>query len=308
MKFNKKLTGLLPLFCVLLLTGCTAVNTFPMIARSGNTVSIMVGGSAKAQKESLSVVLTDAGGNVFDLQSLGLVRSVFNLRPDGRSIGSHYIEYFSSNRSWLAGHEPLQTVMVTDLPTTASPGMATLTFTWLGVDDNNSDGGNPFDVSLEILPGSGISDQFLRNDAFGTRVANLRQLETSPNGKVDFGTGTTATGATAIGAVSLVISFDGTKVNPNDLNLYVPESTVRGTFGNPGAFGKTQRMVYWHQDGQNLYVDIIAPQGIDPRYLQLYVVHPPDLTESPAFNIMNSQVYGTDGNPIDVTPVLTYSP
>lgn len=303
MKFSTKLTGLLPLFGVLLLTGCTAVNTFPMIARSGNTVSIMVGGSAKAQKENLGVVLTDASGNVFDLQAMGLVRSVFNLRPDGRAVGLHYVEYLSSNRSWLAGHEPLQTVLVTDLPSTASPGVATLTFTWLGVNDNSSDGGNPFDVSLEILPGSGAPDPFLRNDALGTRAANLGQLETAPNAKVEFGTGTTA-----IGATSLVINFDGATVNPNDLNLYVPESTVRGSYANPGSFGKTQRMVYWRQDGQNLYVDIIAPQGIASNYLQFYVVHPPALAGSPAFNIVSAQVYGIDGNPIDVTPVLTYSP
>jgi hypothetical protein len=303
MKFNTKLIGLLSLFSVLLFAGCTAVNTFPMIARSGDTVSVMVGGSAKVRKENLGVVLTDAGGNVFDLQALGLVRSVFNLRTDGRAVGLHYIGYLSSNRSWLAGHEPLQTVMVTDLPTTAAPGVATLAVTWLGTDDNSSDGGNPFDVSLEIIAGSGVSDQFLRNDALGTRAANLGQLETAPNAKVDFGTGTAV-----IGAASLVINFDGTAVNPNDLNLYVPESTVRGSYANPGAFGKTQRMVYWHQDGESLYVDIIAPQGIDPHYLQFYIVHPQGLAGSPSFSIVSAQVYGTDGNPVEVTPVLTYSP
>ena len=300
MKFNIKLIGLTGL---LFLTACTAVNTFPTIARPGDTVSVMVGGSAKVRKENLGVVLTDAGGNVFDLRALGLVRSVFNLRSDGRAVGLHYIDYLSSNRSWTAGHEPLQTVMVTDLPTTASPGMATLRITWLGIDDNSSDGGNPFNVSLEILPGSGASDQFLRNDALGTRAANLSQLETAPYAKVDFGTGTTA-----IGAASLVIDFDETAVNANDLNLYVPESTVRGTYANTGAFGKTQRMVYWHQDGQKLYVDIVAPQGIDPRYLQFYVVHPSGLARSPAFNLISAQVYGTDGNPVAVSPVLTYSP
>ena len=90
--------------------------------------------------------------------------------------------------------------------------------------------------------------------------------------------------------------------------MYVPESTVRGNFSTPGAFGKTQRMVYWHQDGQKLYVDIMAPQGIDPRYLQLYVVHPSGLAGSPAFNILSALVYGTDGSPVAITPALTYSP
>jgi hypothetical protein len=158
-------------------------------------------------------------------------------------------------------------------------------------------------VSLEIIPGAGSPEPFLRRALSGQSPVNFTRLETAPNAQVSFGTG-----VTPIGAASVVIDFDETAVNPADLNLYVPESTVRGDYSNPGTFGKTQRMVYWHQDGQNLYVDIIAPQGIDPRYLQFYVVHPQGLAGSPAFSILSAHVYGTDGSPIDVTPVLTYSP
>jgi hypothetical protein len=156
---------------------------------------------------------------------------------------------------------------------------------------------------MEIIPGSGVSEQFLHPTLSGSISVNFAQLETAPNAQIVFGTG-----STPIGATSLVIDFDETTVNPDDLNVYVPESTVRGNYSNPEAFGKTQRMVYWHQDGQKLYVDIMAPQGIDPRYLQLYIVHPPGLTGSPAFNILSAQVYGTDGNPVAITPSLTYTP
>ena len=173
-----------------------------------------------------------------------------------------------------------------------------------GITDNSSGvGASPFNVSLEIIPGSGSPEQFLHPTLGATPPVDFTRLETAPNAQVSFGTGNTP-----IGAASLVIDFDATAVNPDDLNLYVPESTVRGNYSDPGTFGMTQRMVYWHQDGQNLYVDIIAPQGIDPRYLQFYVVHPQDLAGSPAFSILSAQVYGTDGNPIGVTPVLTYSP
>jgi len=304
MKFNINLLGLFALCGGLLLSACTSVNTFPNIARPGDTFSFMVGGSAQAQKENISITLTDAGGQVFDLQALGRVRSVFNLRADGRAVGQHYSPYLDSYISWAFGHEPLQTVMVADLPGNAAPGHATLTVTLNGITDNSSGtGAGPFTVSLEIIPGSGSSEQFLRRTLSGKSPVNFTRLETAPNAQVSFGTG-----ISPIGAASLVIGFDETAVNPNDLNLYVPESTVRGSYGDPGAFGKTQRMVYWHQDGQNLYVDIIAPQGIDPRYLQFYIVHPQGLAGSPAFNIVSAQVYGTDGNPIDVAPVLTYSP
>ncbi|MBS1217764.1 MAG: hypothetical protein H6R21_897 [Proteobacteria bacterium] len=299
MKFKINLLGLCALCGGLLLSACTSINTFPNIARPGDTISFMVGGSAQARKENISISLTDAGGHVFDLQALGRVRSVFNLRADGRAEGTHYSPYLESYISWAFGHEPLQTVMIADLPGNAAPGPATLTVTLNGITDNSSGtGAGPFTVSLEIIPGSGSSEQFLHPTLGATPPVDFTRLETAPNAQISFGTG-----YIPIGAASLVIDFDETAINPDDLNLYVPESTVRS-----GAFGMTQRMVYWHQDGQNLYVDIIAPQGIDPRYLQFFVVHPSGLAGSPTFNILNAQVYGTDGNLIDVTPALTYSP
>ena len=303
MKFNINLLGLCALCGGLLLSACTSINTFPNIARPGDTTSFMVGGSAQARKENISVSLTDAGGHVFDLQALGLVRSVFNMRADGRAVGQHYSPYLDSYISWAFGHEPIQTVMIADLPGNATPGLATLTVALNGLTDNSSGVGSPFNVSLEIIPGSGSPEQFKRRTSGGKLPVDFTQLETAPNAKISFGTG-----SSPIGAASLVIDYDETAVNPNDLNLYVPESTVRGSYANPGAFGKTQRMVYWRQDGHSLYVDIVAPQGIDPRYLQFHIVHPKGLAGSPAFNIVSAQVFGTDGNSVDVTPSLTYSP
>jgi hypothetical protein len=288
----------------LVLAGCSSVTTFPKIARAGDTVSFMVGGSAQTRKQNVTVKLTDASNQVFDLQALGLVRSVFNLRPEGRAVGMNYSDYLESFAPWSFGHEPLQTVMVTNLPANAATGLATLTVGLVGVSDNSSGLGNsPFNVTLQIIPGNGTPDPIKHTAAVGAVPVDFSRLEAAPNAKISFG----ASG-TAIGAASLVLDFDENIVNPNDLNLYVPESTVRGSYSNPGAFGMTQRMVYWHQDGHNLYVDIVAPQGIDPRYLQFYVVHPQGLAGSPAFSILSAQVYGTDGYPIGVTPVLTYSP
>lgn len=298
-----KLLSVLVLCAWTMLSGCTSVNTFPAIARPGDTVSLMIGGSEKANKSNVSAAFTDAAGHTWDLQALGLVRSVFNLRTDGRASGAHYSSYLDSYISWSVGHEPLQTVLVTDIPATASVGQGHLTISLLSLGDNSSGVSSPFNVGLEIIPGSGAADQFLRRTSSGSMPVDFSRLETAPNAKVTFGTG-----STPIGAASLVIDFDKTVVNPSDLNLYVPESTVRGDFLNPGSFGKTQRMVYWHQDGTKLYVDIIAPQGVDPRFLQLFVVHPQGLAGSPAFNILSAQVYGTDGNAIAVTPALTYSP
>lgn len=307
MKNNRiKILGMLLLFILITLSSCTSVNTFPNIARPGDTVSFMVGSSSQARKGNISAKLTDASGQVFDLQALGKVRSVFNLRTDGRAVGLHYSGYLNSYNSWAYGHEPLQTIMVTDLPATVAVGQATLSVAFNGVVDNSSGVGNPFTVQLEIIASTstGASEQFLTPIILkGNQPVNFNLLETAPYAQVDFGAG-----STLIGAVSLAISFNNAVVNANDLNVYTPEATVRGSFSTVGAFGKTQRMVYWHQDGSSLYVDIVAPQGVDPRYLKIFVVHPSGLIGSPAFSLVNAKVYGIDGAAIAVIPTLSYSP
>ncbi len=283
------------------LGGCTAVNTFPMAARSGDTISVMIGGSELARKETIGAVLTDASGGQHDLQALGLVRSVFNLRPDGRAEGLHYSDYLDTYISWFFGHEPVQTVLVADLPTGLPPGIATLAVN-LNASDNSSGIGDPARIKLEVLSGAGAADSFLRKTTQGPTPADLLALEPAPYAKLTFPAGA------IIGAADLVIDVDQSAVNLDDLNVYVPESTVRGSVGDPGAFGDKQRMVYWHHDTNRLYIDIVAPQGIDGRFLMLYVMHPRDLPASPNFALNSATVYDLNGQPQSIQPVLTYMP
>jgi hypothetical protein len=217
---------------------------------------------------------------------------------DGRAEGLHYSSYLESDISWILGHEPVQTVMVADLPANVAPGAATLTFS-LNAADNSSGIADPFSVKLEIIPGSGSPDQFLRKDSLsGTKPpAELGKLEPAPHAKISFASGS------VIGAASLKISFNSAVLNGNDINIYTPESTVRDS-----AFGATQRMVYWRQDGQNLYVDIVAPQGVNGKYLQLFVIHPKGLSGSPGLALIDAKVYGVDGSVISAPPTLQYYP
>lgn len=281
------------------LPACTSVNTFPTIARPGDTVSVMVGGSERARKETIGVTLRDVNGQTWNLKTLGLVRSVFNLRTDGRAQGLHYASTLEGDISWILGHEPVQTVLIADIPANAPPGAASLTIS-LNAPDNSSGVADPFTVNLQIVPGSGSQDQFLRQDSLsGTSMpVNFGKLEPAPHAKISFG------GSSVIGAASLKISFNAAVLNGNDINLYTPESAVK----SGGAFGNTQRMVYWRQDGQNLYIDVVAPQGIAGKYLQFFVMHPKGLSGSPNFVLTSATAYNVDGASISVQPVLEYFP
>lgn len=292
------------IFVCMALSACTSINTFPMLARAGDTISVMVGGSEEARKETVNVTLQDINGQTWDLKSLGLVRSVFDLRADGRAYGLHYSSYVNSYIPWANRHEPLQTVLVTDLPQNIAAGTATLTIS-LNAADNSSGVTDPFSVKLEILPGSGAHDQFTRKDSgSGTLPVDFSQLEPAPHAKISFGS---PGSGYKIGAAALVVSFDSTVLNGNDINVYAPESTVRGSLTSTDAFGKTQRMIYWRQDGQKIYLDLIAPQGINPIYLNMYIIHPKGILR-PNFILTSANVYGIDGTAIAVQPTLEYFP
>lgn len=279
--------------------GCAGVSSFPTVARAGDTVSVMIGGSEKARKSTTSVILTDVDSTEWDLQSLGLVRSVFNLRADGRAEGSHYSSYLESYVSWSEGHEPVQTVLVVDLPAGAPAGDAFLTV-GVPVDDDSSGYASPYTINIEIIPGTGGSDNFTRKGGAGV---DFSSLEPAPHAKISFGSD-----VTVVGAVSVVVDFDEIVLNPDDINVYVPQSNVRGSFISDGSFGDKQRMVYWRQDGEKLFIDAIAPQGISQRYLMMYIMHPQGLPGLPAFNITSSKAYDVNGNEIVSLPILEYFP
>lgn len=304
MKTKKAITSVFVIIALSILNACTSVSSFPTVARAGDTVSVMVGGSEQARKETISVSLTDSNGIIWDLQALGKVRSVFNLRADAVAKGTHYSSYLESYISWSEGHEPVQTVLVVDLPAEIPAGNAYFTIN-THVNDNSSGIGSPFDVNIEVLPGLGESDDFLRKDfSSGNQPVDFDRLEPAAFAKIGFGDSYDY----FIGAASLVVDFDATVVDPVDLNVYVPEAIVRGSVSNKGSFGKTQRMVYWRQDGDKLFIDIVSPQGIRPGFLKVYIVHPDGLAAAPGFLLDQSRVYDINGSEIFVQPVLNYMP
>jgi len=315
--------GLKIAFLLAILTlfqGCVAVNTFPQIARPDDTVSVMIGGTELARKDTIDVQLIDYNGITWDLQALGLVRSVFNLRPEGRAYGLHYSNFLSQNNSWKRGHEPLQTVLVFDVPDQAAYGPATLLVTLSldgSVDDDSSGIVNtiqdPFTIALDIVavPGqSGVSDNFVTKTFDNpAKVVDFGDLEPAPHAKISFGRsdpgGYSAT-SSKLYAAEIVVDFDEAIVSGDDLNVYVAEPVVRGSLTSTGAHGKKQRSVTWKHDGDQITIYVIAPNGIGDKYLQVYVMHPKGLPGDPGLSLVSTNGYDADGGPLTTTPQFSY--
>jgi len=316
----------IPALALLLVTvfqGCTAVNTFPTRVGPDDTISVMVGGSETARKGTIDVTLTDVNGVSWDLKNEGLVRSVFNLRADGRAHGMHYSsDYFDVENAWNKAHEPIQTVLVADIPGPASgftipgalsnaggyptAGPATLSVN-INATDDSSGILSPVTINLDILADLGTPTSFDRQNFDGSTVAvDFQSLEPAPHAKISFGKGGIGggLGSTSFAAASLVIDFNGTGLSGDDLNVYSPQSTTRGTFNTfpSAAFGDKQHMLYWHQNGSQLYIDLIAPDGIEGRYVQVYIMHPHSVVGTPTFTLSRFTLYDING--VDITSLL----
>ena len=281
------------------LQGCAGVNTFPTIARAGDTVSLMVGGSEQARKNTISAILTDSNGIQWDLQNLGLIKSVFNVRADGLSKGLYYSSELELLLPWAFGHEPIQTVMVVDLPDVLPAGASTIQIN-TNTSDNSSGIGPSFTLALEILAGTGSSDPVLYNNAFtGLTATDFTKMESAPHAKIKFGTD----GTEIFSAASLVVDFDETILDPKDIAVYSPPTTIRQS---GAGFNESQHMVYWHHDGQKLYIDLIAPLGIPAMFTNLYIIHPDNITGSANFFLESSNIYNNDGTTTSLPVNLEY--
>ncbi len=286
---------------LLVLQGCANVYTFPTTARAGDTISLLVGGTEDARKDTVSVTLTDSSSTVFDLQALGKIRTLFNIKPDSLSEGLYYSNSLELGIPWAFGHEPKQSVVVLDLPTTVAAGVATLTIN-TNVTDNSSGAPLTFTQQIEILPGTGSTDTFIYKDPFqGDTATDLTRLEPLPYAKLTFGT----TKAETIAAASVVIDFNELNVDPNDIAVYSPKTTLRDT---NTSFDARQHNMYWHQDGNLLYIDIISPNGITALYLNTYIMHPRNIAGTPDFTIVSAKTYDINGNETGIPAQLVYTP
>ncbi|MCW9048307.1 MAG: hypothetical protein OQK46_09550 [Gammaproteobacteria bacterium] len=304
---TKLINFLIFLIMFALLQACSSVNSFPSLARAGSSVSLLIGGSEKARKDTIEVALIDANGVYWDLKAMGLVRSVFNIQMDAKSVGNNYSSYIDLFTSWAYGHELLQTVLVADLPVNLPVGVAEIIIN-TNVDDNTALlSAGIISVKIEIIEGAGAPDDFAYKSSLGDSLnADFSRLEPAPYAKIDFGHYDDF--AVLIGAVSLEIDFDETVVNPDDININVPKSSVRGDMLGAGKFTDKQRMVNWRHDGQKIFLDIIAPQGINPGYLQAFIIYPPGLALNPDIMITKADVYTVDGTSMGLTPSINYFP
>lgn len=182
-----KLFALLVVAVATITTGCTALRTFPHVARAGDTIALSIGSPDGLDRTTLQSVTFEYDGGPSPVDLKPYVRALFNLYADKNSkayspglppggLGTNLLVGSS-------GHEPYSTIMVIDLPDIATePGLVpgtghvvvrtvagTVTYPTINSHINNLETlGKRID--LEILPGAGQRNPFTYEFGIGAQM------------------------------------------------------------------------------------------------------------------------------------------
>jgi len=164
---------------LLILQGCVAVQTFPTVARSGDTITLAVGspdGMTKGNTTAQFISEDPAFPTPVDLT----IRAIVKLRPDNTSNLATYDSSVISNIAHYSSHSPWLSVVVIDLPASLPLGtgkihIQTAGQVFVGDDINN------YPVNIDIIDGVGSANPFKHYNGAGFSAdGNLAALEPMP--------------------------------------------------------------------------------------------------------------------------------
>lgn len=230
------------LMLLFFLSGCSGVQTFPNMARAGDTVSVGMGWQKQFKRSNTTVTITPSVGDpIVYLPGDPAVRAIINLYPDpvsylvvgtdtqtNESYKSGYTYGTIINGTFTDGdHDWWQTTAFVDLPDFIPPGQTTVQFT--------NDSGESTSSVVEVISGVGQADAFNAN---GNGPLDSNQLESMER------------------ASYFEVSFNGVEI-PYAIEL---EFTYAGDLHviNPRA---SMKNVIWSGDGSLLKVMLLPAQG-----------------------------------------------
>jgi hypothetical protein len=291
MIFNNRLTGFLLIAAMVLLEGCVAVQSFPTVARSGDTVTLAVGSVDGMNKSNTTATFVSD----VDASSASLtIRAIIRLRPDQTSNTALFDSFVNAEDSYT-GHSQWITVMVIDLPPGLTVGAGHIdvqTTAYTGTFTYNI---NDIPIALEIIDGTGVPNQFTYNTGFdlnGTATGNLSSLEALP--QVVFKP-LTATSGTYFAAAEIKVTIPTQNVAPPGFRVVADDFYTK----NP----QDQLQMNWTKNGDDFTVNFIGPKGgVELKQLRFSVVTAADnFLTNPGPVITSVKLYDINGEPVTIT-------
>ncbi len=260
----------LPAFLVcglIVLGGCTGINTLPHIARAGDTVMMALGTIDGITRQNVNVTYTPDTGGSFDLTPN--IHALFKLYGDPTSEAVLDNTWQTVNSGH---HEPWLWTMAVTLPTNLTTGTGSVNVSCTPRNackfPSNYPHVNDVDMGLEILPGTGTPNPFKYQSAFGfqptvdpTALEPGIQAALTPvaNGILD----TVKFGACEITLNMPTETGNGAAVPDQDY-FVIPQDLTSVT--------RSQRTVHWVRNADQLKIIMASPHGFTFHEVRMSIV------------------------------------
>jgi hypothetical protein len=290
-----------------LMQGCTMVQTYPLAARAGDTITIAPGSLDGATKTNLTVQYYSDSNPSTPVNLSSNIRSVFNITPDRTS--PVWTSSMADSIPASSGHGPWQTVIALDLPTTGlplGPGNIRVTLGAGVVEPTNAHTVAGVNMALEILPGTGTPNlfQYMAESSSTTpSTGSLNDLMPGRQYVVKPNMAAPANNAYAAAEYAFYMPLrnisDG--LSPTNLADYI--RVILDAHPGNDAY---QVGLRWRRDGDNIIVYVTSPQNqVWDRMTRFSVV----LSSDAPFNfsgtatITSVKYFDVNGNMVATTPL-----
>jgi len=246
-------------FFIFILHGCVATQSFPTVARSGDTITLAVGSPDGMTKSNTTAqFVSDVDATITPLP----IRSIIRIRPDQTSNAALYNGLLNAE-DYYTGHSQWMSIIVIDLPEGLTIGEG-----HIDIDSSASYGSlpvgiNDIPISLEIISGAGQRNDFTYNNNFGgVGPGNLTDLESLPQVIV------------RPPFLQSTVLFAAAEIKVNVPVGSVPDRAIRVV---PDDFYtknyQDQMQMNWSRDGDEFTVNFISPMGtMEPKQLRFSIV------------------------------------
>jgi len=292
---NVRKPFLFPFLIAFLLQGCVVTQSFPNIARAGDTITLAVGSPDGINKTNTSAeFVSHVDGSVATLP----IRSIIRLRPDQTSKTALFSDLVNAEDDFT-GHAQWLTVIVIDLPAGLAVGPGHIDINSGASYGSFPVGVNDVPIAIEIIGGTGVRNEFTYNNNFGgvgpgdlSTLEALQQVIFRPPN---------------IGSTQVDFAAAEIKVHVPMEN--VPSRAIRvvaDDFYTKNAQDQVQ--MNWARNGDEITVNFISPTAtMEPLQLRFSVVLRPGNTfvNEPGPSVVSVKLYDING---DLTNIFSDVP
>lgn len=279
---------------LVLLQGCVALQSFPTVARAGDTIALSVGSPGGMTKTNTTATYVTEQGILVDLP----IRAIIRLRPDQTSATALF-DFIVDAEDSYTGHSQWLSVIVIDLPppSVLPVGLGHINIISSASYGEITNGINDIPIDLEIIAGTGTPNYFKYDNGFGvTSVGDLSDLEALPQvviqpPDVDVDEDVNFAAAEIKVNVPTIETSTGSSTPLHAIRVVADDFYTKNS--------SDQVQMNWSKNGDEFTINFISPQAkMEAVQLRFSIVLKPGYVflQDPLAHLVSVNIYDINGN------------